>query len=319
MLYLSRDSTVSLTSRKYLERKIDVAPTPKTPAGRYRILSSSAVVRMPPLCLGFLSFGTAWAGILGSVDEQGTFNPLDAFGDAGELGIFLGNWIKARGNRDLMLIATKFTNNYRMRDLGKGKTINYSGNNNKSLFLSVEASKRQLQTHYIDLLYELIDSPHILVKKVRILYLGASDTPAWVMSAANVYTQAHSKTPFSVYQGRQNVMVRSFQRDIIPMAHQFSMALVPSYVLGGGKLQTEKQIEDRKQAGEGLRAMRGPDQTEDGPKASNALNEYPTIHAACVMRKTRIIPLIGGRKVEHLHDNIKALDIGLSHELVKHI
>ncbi|KAL6411983.1 aryl-alcohol dehydrogenase [Ilyonectria robusta] len=117
------------------------APEPKTPLGRYRVLSSSAVIHMPPLCLGFMSFGTAGAGILGSVDEQGTFKLLDTFGDAGgnfihiandyqneELEIFLGNWIKARGNRNLMLIATKFTNNYRMRDLSKGKTINHLGN-----------------------------------------------------------------------------------------------------------------------------------------------------------------------------------------------
>ncbi|KAH7022077.1 aryl-alcohol dehydrogenase [Ilyonectria destructans] len=329
------------------------APEPKTPLGRYRVLSSSAGVRVSPLCLGSMSFGTAWAGMMGSVDEQGTFKLLDAFEDAGgnfidtandyqneESEMFLGNWMKARGNRDLMFIATKFTNNYRMRDLGKGKTVNYSGNHKKSLFLSVEASMRKLQTHYIDLLYvhwwdwttsieELMDSLHILVEQGKILYLGASDTPAWVVSAANVYARAHGKTPFSVYQGRWNVMVRDFERDIIPMARQFGMALVPWDVLGGGKLQTETQIEARKQAGESLRAMRGPDQTEDERKASKALEEVAEkagassiqqVALAYVMHKTRnVFPLIGGRKVEHLHDNIKALDIELSDEQVKHI
>lgn len=329
------------------------APEPKTPLGRYRVLSSSAGVRVSPLCLGSMSFGTAWAGMMGSVDEQGAFKLLDAFEDAGgnfidtandyqneESEMFLGNWMKARGNRDLMFIATKFTNNYRMRDLGKGKTVNYSGNHKKSLFLSVEASMRKLQTHYIDLLYvhwwdwttsieELMDSLHILVEQGKILYLGASDTPAWVVSAANVYARAHGKTPFSVYQGRWNVMVRDFERDIIPMARQFGMALVPWDVLGGGKLQTKKQIEAREQAGEGLRAMRGPDQTEDERKASKALEEVAEkvgassiqqVALAYVMHKTRnVFPLIGGRKVEHLHDNIKALDIELSDEQVKHI
>ncbi|KAL6411984.1 aryl-alcohol dehydrogenase AAD14 [Ilyonectria robusta] len=103
------------------------------------------------------------------------------------------------------------------------------------------------------------------------------------------------------------------------MARQFGMALVPWYVLGGGKLQTEKQIEARKQAGEGLRAIRGPYQSEDRRKASNALEEIAEkpgassirpVTMAYVMRKTgNVFPLIRGRKVEHLCGNIKALDI----------
>ena len=65
---------------------------------------------------------------------------------------------------------------------------------------------------------EVMDSLHILVQQGKVLYLGVSDTPAWVVSAANYYATSHGKTPFSIYQGKWNVLNRDFERDIIPMA-----------------------------------------------------------------------------------------------------
>lgn len=199
---------------------------PKTELGRYRILSSAAGIRVSPLVLGAMSLGTAWASLMGSVDEAQAAELLDAYVDAGgnfidtannyqdeESERFIGNWMAARRNRDVMVIATKFTTNYRKHDLGGGKAVNYSGNHRKSIHLSVQDSLRKLQTSYIDLLYihwwdwttsieELMDALHLLVAQGKVLYLGISDTPAWIVSAANVYAQSHGKTPFSVYQGR---------------------------------------------------------------------------------------------------------------------
>jgi aryl-alcohol dehydrogenase-like predicted oxidoreductase len=39
------------------------APEPPTELGRYRVLSSSAGVRVSPLCLGAMSIGDAWSGV----------------------------------------------------------------------------------------------------------------------------------------------------------------------------------------------------------------------------------------------------------------
>jgi aryl-alcohol dehydrogenase-like predicted oxidoreductase len=47
--------------------------------------------------------------------------------------------------------------------------------------------------------------------------LGISDVPAWIVATANTYAKAHGKTPFSIYQGRCNVVLRDFEREIIPM------------------------------------------------------------------------------------------------------
>ncbi|KJZ71500.1 Putative aryl-alcohol dehydrogenase AAD14 [Hirsutella minnesotensis 3608] len=323
---------------------------PNTELGRYRILASTAGVRVSPLALGAMSIGKSWASFMGAMDEEQSFKLLDAYVDAGGNFIdtannyqnedsekFIGKWMAARGNRDLLFIATKFTSSYRTYELGTGKTVNYGGNHKKSLNLSATDSLRKLQTSYIDLLYvhwwdwttsieELMDSLHVLVQQGKVLYLGISDTPAWIVSAANEYARAHGKTPFSVYQGRWNLMCRDFERDIIPMARHYGMALCPWDVLGGGKLQTKKQLEARKNSNEG---GRGSEQNEDARKVSEALEKVAIEHEtesiqqialAYVMQKARnVFPLIGGRKIEHLQDNIKALNIHLTDEQINYI
>ncbi|THY80918.1 putative aryl-alcohol dehydrogenase Aad14 [Aureobasidium pullulans] len=326
------------------------APEPATELGRLRILSSTAGVRVSPLQLGAMSIGDAWSSFMGSMDKKQSFALLDAFVEAGGNFIdtannyqneqseqWLGEWMKERGNRDQMVIATKFTTDYKGYALGKGKAANHCGNHKRSLFMSVRDSLAKLQTDFIDILYlhwwdhttsieEIMDSLHILVEQGKVMYLGISDSPAWVVSAANYYAKAHGKTPFSIYQGRWNIMLRDFEREIIPMARHFGMALAPWDVLGGGKFQTKAAIEERKKNGEGLRSMMGGEQTEEEVKMSAALEEVANEHnvsltavaLAYVMSKTiNVFPLVGGREVEHLKDNIKALSIKLSDEQIK--
>jgi aryl-alcohol dehydrogenase-like predicted oxidoreductase len=85
--------------------------------------------------------------------------------------------------------------------------------------MSLRDSLRKLKTDYLDILYvhwwdwttsieEMMDSLDAVVKSGKVLYLGISDTPAWVVSAANTYAKVHGKTQFSIYQGRWNVMLR---------------------------------------------------------------------------------------------------------------
>lgn len=143
-----------------------------------------------------------------------------------------------------------------------------------------------------------MDSLHVLVEQGKVLYLGVSDTPAWIVSAANTYAEANGKTPFSIYQGRWNVMIRDFEREILPMCREFGMALCPWDVLGGGKLQTKKQVrhsvmfhslvdgeltpllyslsqlEERQKNKEGLRNLLGnAGQTEEEEKYSATLEK----------------------------------------------
>ncbi|CAI5031928.1 ANL_HP_G0081330.mRNA.1.CDS.1 [Saccharomyces cerevisiae] len=247
----------------------------------------------------------------------------------------------SRKLRDQIVIATKFTTDYKKYDVGGGKSANYCGNHKRSLHVSVRDSLRKLQTDWIDILYvhwwdymssieEVMDSLHILVQQGKVLYLGVSDTPAWVVSAANYYATSHGKTPFSVYQGKWNLLNRDFERDIIPMARHFGMALAPWDVMGGGRFQSKKAMEERKKNGEGLRTfVGGPEQTDAEIKISEALAKVAEEHGtesvtaiaiAYVRSKAKnVFPLVGGRKIEHLKQNIEALSIKLTPEQIEYL
>lgn len=104
----------------------------------------------------------------------------------------------------------------------------YVGNSLKSLHISVEASLKKLRTDYIDILYvhwwdyttpieEVMNSLHNLVVQRKVLYLGISDTPAWVVAKANTYARMAGKTPFVVYQGMWNIMYRDIEQEIMPL------------------------------------------------------------------------------------------------------
>ena len=329
------------------------APAPPTELGRYRILSSTAGIRVSPLQLGAMSIGDAWSAFMGSMSKEQSFKLLDAFFEAGgnfidtanhyqndQSEAWIGEWMAERKNREQIVVATKFTSDYKSYELGKGKAPNHCGNHKRSMVMSVRDSLKKLQTDFIDILYvhwwdqttsieEMMDSLHMLVEQGKVLYLGISDCPAWVVATANTYAKAQGKTQFSIYQGRWNVMLRDFERDIIPMARHFGMALAPWDVLGGGHFQSKKKLEERKAAGEGLRAIFSKDQTPEEEKMSEALSNVAAEHGtesvtaialAYVLSKTpNVFPLIGGRKVEHLQDNIQALSIRLTDKQIKYL
>ncbi|KAI9150636.1 putative aryl-alcohol dehydrogenase AAD14 [Paramyrothecium foliicola] len=326
------------------------APPPATELGRLRVLSSTAGIRVSPLQLGAMSLGNAWSRGLGDVTKDGAFKLLDAFVAAGgnfidtannyqneDSETWIGEWMAERNNRDQLVVATKFTMDYRGYALGAGKAPNHQGNHRRSIHMSVRDSLAKLRTDYIDILYlhhwdyttsikEVMDSLHFLVEQGKVMYLGISDTPAWVVSAANTYAIDNGKTPFSIYQGRWSILVRDFERDILPMARHFGMALAPFQVLGGGKLQSVKAMEERHKGGENIR---GTQQTEKEVRISKALSKVASEHGiesvtaialAYIMSKApNVFPVVGGRKVEQLHDNIQALSIKLTDEQIEYL
>ncbi|KAJ3893083.1 NADP-dependent oxidoreductase domain-containing protein [Lentinula edodes] len=332
------------------------APPPPTKLGVLRVLSPNAGVHVSPICLGGMSIGDKWSDLFGSMDKDSSFKLLDAYYDMGGNFIdtannyqdesseqFLGEWMEKRGIRDQIVLATKYTTNFKRGNESIAQKANYTGNNVKSMHISVEASLKKLRTSYIDLLYvhwwdydtsvkEVMDGLHSLVMQGKVLYLGISDTPAWIVSQANEYARSNGKTPFVVYQGLWNILDRSFERDIIPMARSLGLALAPWGVLGQGKLRTDAEEQRRKESGENGRtdAILGPSwqRNEAETKVSRALEKVAgelglgsnigAVAIAYVLQKTPyVFPIIGGRKIEHLQENIKALGISLSVEQVQ--
>jgi aryl-alcohol dehydrogenase-like predicted oxidoreductase len=160
--------------------------------------------------------------------------------------MFIGEWMEKRSIRDQVVVATKvctaldvfflsdcerlqYTTNFKRGNDAIAQKASYVGNNIKSMHISVEASLKKLRTTYIDVLYihwwdwdtsieEIMNGLHNLVVQRKVLYLGVSDTPAWVVAQANQYARDHGKTPFVIYQGGWSILDRAFEREIIPMA-----------------------------------------------------------------------------------------------------
>ncbi|CCM01842.1 uncharacterized protein FIBRA_03912 [Fibroporia radiculosa] len=331
--------------------------TPKEPAtklGRHRQLAPLAGVYVSPICLGAGSIGDQWAKIgMGQMDKADSFALLDAFYEAGgnfidtanlyqdeSSEMFIGEWMEARGIRDQIIVATKYTGDYKRGATDIPQKSAYIGNGMKSLHVSFEASLKKLRTSYIDLLYvhwwdfscsieEVMNGLHNLVVQGKVLYLGISDTPAWVVTKANTYARLTGKTPFSVYQGAWSILQRDFEREIIPMARaEGSMALAPWNVLAAGKIRTDAEEERRRQTGENGRTAFDPrwERNENERKVSLALEKVAkevgaksitAVAIAYVMQKTPyVFPIVGGRKIEQLKDNIAALDIALTDEQI---
>ncbi|KAI0264246.1 NADP-dependent oxidoreductase domain-containing protein [Gloeopeniophorella convolvens] len=334
-----------------------IPPPPVSKLARYRTLSPLAGLRVSPLCLGAMSIGDKWHDYgMGSMNKDSSFKLLDAYFDLGGNFIdtannyqdetseeFIGEWAEKRGIRDQLVIATKYTTNYKRGQDNVTHHVNFTGNHTKSLHVSVEASLKKLRTTYIDILYvhwwdygtsveEVMNSLHNLVLQGKVLYLGISDAPAWVVSKANQYAKDHGKTPFSVYQGQWNVFERSFEREILPMARSEGLALAPWGVLAAGKLRTDAEEARRRESGEGGRmSVLDPkwERTEEERKMCLILEEVAkevgteSITAVAIayhLTKTPyVFPIIGGRKVEQLRENLQALDISFTPEHIQKI
>ncbi|THH13999.1 hypothetical protein EW146_g6282 [Bondarzewia mesenterica] len=276
-----------------------------------------------------MSIGTTWGKGMGEMNKESSFKLLDAYYNAGGNFIdtacnyqdgtsegLIGEWMELRGNRDQMVIATKYSSPWKKEDHSVSQKIHFAGNGTKCQRLAVNGSLKKLRTDYIDILYchwydwdtsveEFMDSLHNLVVSGKVLHLGISDAPAWVVSRANQYALDHGKTPFCIYQGQWNLTKRSFERDIIPMARELvsiyifsvslshgrslsskspiqycrplGLALAPWDVLAGGRYRTDAEDKARREAGQTGRTAFTQDgqweRNEDERKVSLALEK----------------------------------------------
>lgn len=214
----------------------------------YRLLGRSGL-RVSPLALGTMTFGTDWGW--GS-DETEARRIFDTYVERGGNFIdtancytdgtserFLGDF--AQGRRDRLVIATKYTVPLRRDDVNSG------GNHRKSLVHSVEQSLIHLKTDYIDLMYlhawdfttpveEVLRAMDDLVRAGKLLYVGISDTPAWQVSRMQAIAELRGWSPLIALQIEYSLIERTVERDLIPMATELGLGVIPWSPLAGGVL-----------------------------------------------------------------------------------
>ena len=185
---------------------------------RYRLLGRTGL-RVSELFLGAMTFGDP--DTVGAAPEE-CRRILDAYTDAG--GNVVDTAINYRGGasesilgellegrRDRFVVSTKYTVS---RD---GSDPNAAGNHRKNLRLSLDTSLHRLRTDYIDLYWvhlwdaqtpieETIRALDDVVHAGKVLYLGVSDTPAWIVAQANTLAAQQGWTPFAALQAPYSLL-----------------------------------------------------------------------------------------------------------------
>ncbi len=295
---------------------------------KYKLLGKSGL-KVSELALGAMTFGTE-TGI--GVDREEARTVYETFREAGgnfvdtanvynrgTSELFLGDFLK--GDRERVVVATKYTGAMRGRD------VNASGNSRKNMMDSVHASLKRLDTDYIDLYWahawdastpteELMRGLDDLVTQGKVLYVGISDTPAWVVSRANMLAELRGWSQFVGLQIRYSLIDRSVERELLPMSRALDIAVTPWGIVGSGILSGKYNINPE---AEGRAAMRGRiDDRALGIAAevvavADELGVTATqVAIAWLLRgPANIIPLVGARTVAQLEENLGCLSVEL--------
>ena len=303
---------------------------------RYKLLGRSGL-RVSELALGAMTFGTE-TGI--GVDKQESQRVYQGFREAGGNFIdtanvysrgtsetFLGEFMS--GDRERLVLATKFTGPMRGRD------VNAAGNSRKNMMESVHASLKRLKTDYIDLYWvhardsltpldELMRGLDDLVRQGKVLYVGVSDTPAWVVSQANTLSDLRGWSSFIGLQIRYSLIDRSVERELLPMARALDLGVTPWGILGSGvlsgKYNKDENTQGRARARGQLNA-RAMAIAGEVVKLAEQLGATPTQVAIAWVRQgpALIVPLVGARTREQLDENLGCLDVRLSDDQMQRL
>ncbi|MFF2525031.1 aldo/keto reductase [Streptomyces liangshanensis] len=302
----------------------------------YRLLGRSGL-RVSPLALGAATFGTEWGWGAGRDDARKLFdlyverggNFVDTANTYtnGSSERLLGEF--ARDHRERLVLATKYTTQRRPGDPNSG------GSHRKSLFASVEASLRQLDTDYIDVLYlhvwdfttpveEILRGMDDLVRQGKVLYVAISNAPAWQVSRMQAIADLRGWSPLVALQIEYNLIERSGERDLMPMAREMGLGVVPYSPLAGGVLTGKYTRDDLTTTGAAADGTRKDFTLATGGLTARSLDIAEVVKevAAELGRSTAQVglawtlrnpdvtsSLVGARTVAQLEDNLGALEV----------
>lgn len=310
----------------------------------YRYLGKTGL-QVSDLCLGAMTFGREK-----EATEAESFQMMDRFLAAGgnfidtanvySTGIseeIVGKWLKKQ-HRDNLVIATKVR-------FPMGSGPNDLGLSRKHILSSAAASLRRLQTDYIDLyqvhcwddktpLEETLSTLNDLVRKGAVRYLGASNFSGWQLQRALDVSHQNGWEPFVCLQPQYNLLCRSTEWELIPLAVREGLGVIPWSPLRGGWLSgkfkrgmtappegSRIELAEKKDWGEkwsaynneqtwrtldGLHEVAGSVKRSPAQVAINWLLQKPGVTA----------PIIGARGIEQLEKNLGATGWSLSPEQV---
>ena len=313
----------------------------------YRNLGSAGV-KVSTLCLGAMTFGEAddksfmhqvgcddatSHALLDRAAEAGVnfIDTADVYGQDGLSERVLGNWFTARGNRDKVVLATKFR-------FSMGEGANKSGASRYRIVKCVEDSLRRLKTDRIDLYQihmqditvreeETLRALDDLVSAGKLLYIGCSNYAAYRLMNSLHLSRKNSWSSYVTLQAQYSLICRDIEREHVPLCREEGLGILPWSPLAGGFLtgKFDKSNPPPKGTRLGEKAERFERYNlERNWKVMDAVravaketNSTPSaVSLAWLLAKPQVTSVIfGARNLEQLNANLAAveLELGKSH------
>ncbi|GAA3574615.1 aldo/keto reductase [Amycolatopsis ultiminotia] len=301
---------------------------------QYRTLGRTGI-RVSPYALGTLMFATS----VGNPDPEDSARVIhkaldaginfvdtsDAYGDSE---VVVGKAVK--GRRDDVVLATKVGR-------PQGEDPNRQGGSRRWITTAVEDSLRRLQTDHLDLYQIHVPDPETDVEETlsalsdlihagKVRAIGASNTPASEIVAAQWTAQRRGLARFRTEQPPYSILNRGIEREVLPVAQRYGMGTLVWGPLGQGMLTgrvRKGRDSDLRRAPmfRHLRDERRIDVVEQlVPLAAEA--GMPLTHLAmafAIAHPGVTSALIGARTMSHLDDLLAGLDVALDDDLLDRI
>ena len=298
-----------------------------------------AGVKVSPLCLGCMNFGNptdeeesiriihaALEGGINFIDTANVYNN-------GVSEQIVGKAIEDR--RDEVVLATKVHGS-----MGDGP--NDQGNHRYHIMQQVEASLQRLQTDHIDLyqlhrpdpstpMEEQLAALDNLIRQGKVRYVGTSTFPAWQLCESLWISDRRNMHRFVCEQPPYSIFCRYIERNVLPFCAKHGFATIPWSPLAGGwlagKYRRGQEVPEGSRAARGGWDMDEPinqrrlDAVEELiPLAEDYGASLSQFALAWTLQNPAVTsPIIGPRTMDHLEDNLGALEVDLDREAMDRV
>lgn len=301
---------------------------------RYSILGRSGL-RVSKLCLGTMTFGpgASWsrsepearAVFDAYVEGGGNFIDTANMYTGGESESIVGRFIAS--DRERFVVCTKYANAIP----GRGDP-NAAGMHRKSLRQSLDQSLKRLNLEYIDLymvhwwdfttpVEEVHRALEDAVRAGKILHVGLSDVPAWVVSRAQVFHEQQGLSPISCMQLEYSLVERSIEREHLPLAKTFGIGVTAWSPLAGGILSgkyTRPRRDDRPVRLDSMQLQALSDRNREIALAVDSIADRLDVASSQValswVMSRGVIPIVGATTAEQMRENMRAAELQLDNE-----
>ncbi len=303
----------------------------------YRKLGNSGLI-VSAVALGTMQFGGKMN--VGNLDQKATdemvkfaldqginfIDTADVY-SLGESETLLGNSLK--GIREEIVLATKVR-------LPMSDNFNRSGSTRVNIMRGIESSLKRLQTDYIDLyqvhgwdsntpLEETLRTLNDLVRQGKVRYIGLSNYLAWQAATAVGMQERLNLEKFATAQLYYSLVGRGLETDWLSFAEYHNMGILVWSPLAGGFLSAKYEKGKKPQSGTRF-SEAGQFVTFDREWGFRIVDEVKKVAKRHGVSPARVSigwllsrpmissVIIAGRKIEHLKDNIEAVNLKLTDE-----